>query len=173
MRKVLGVLLSVISIVTIFGGCKEQPSYMYHKYSEEQIIHLVSQNEKLFNEMVRVLIEDDDFFEEGRRTDAGDAFINSDYDENIELLDNYGQQVVCDFFELKPYLINFDNSGDFIEITFIGDCETIESFVFVYWIDQEDVQGAQKYLSYRQTNGSIIYPTLSLPAGWRMYYHCA
>lgn len=169
MWRKLRIVCIILTIALTMASCSEEPTYDFQKYSTDEVIAMINDNEELFNELVRVLVEDDDFYVKGRRRELDDAFLGSPYDEQIELLDTHGQQVIHEFFQLKPYMISYEYSQRYIDITFIGDVQNIECYVFLYWIDKQDTQGLQEFLhTRRQRDYTII--TSDLPEGWCMFY---
>ena len=167
MNKLKLVCLILLGILALCS-CKNSPRYEFRNYEKAELVALINENEDLFNEVVRVVVEDDDFYEKGSRGRLDDSFIGSPYDEEVGLFNQFGQQVIHDFFQFRPYMISYDLDKRFIKITFIGDIDTVESYVFMYWIDAEDVDGLENQLIYLRQRYTIC--TDGIPEGWYFYY---
>lgn len=170
MRKIL--ICLIVGLSLLLAGCRPEESYEFALYSKEEVLRLYDENAKLFQDLVRV-IENDRFFEKGRRSDDpfADAFLCTPYDEQIELFSGDEQQIILDFFTLKPYMINYDFTRKYITITFVCssdlDVPTL-GFTFLYWLDQGDVTGCRDHIDY--LSGTYQFEDHPMEDGWYFYY---
>ncbi len=126
-------LLLLLALI-LLSACSKKPEYHWERYSESEMRSMFEENEELFNQLVEVLVSETDFFEKGRRDEYEDATLDSPYDDSMELFSESGRQTVREFFELKPYMISYDDSKNYIRITFIAQ-EEWEGAEFLYWIN--------------------------------------
>ncbi len=126
-------LLFFLVLALLLSACSKKPEYHWERYSESEMRSLFEENEELFNQLVEVLVSETDFFDKGRRDEYEDATLDSPYDDSMELFSESGRQTVLEFFELKPYMIAYDDNQRFIDITFIAN-EEWESGSFFFWL---------------------------------------
>ncbi len=125
-------LLLLLALI-LLSACSKKPEYHWERYSESEMRSLFEENEELFNQLVEVLVSETDFFDKGRRDEYEDATLDSLYDDSMELFSESGRQTVREFFELKPYMIAYDDDQRFIKITFIAQ-EEWECGGFLCWL---------------------------------------
>ena len=148
-------VICVVMLAVLLSGCiMRDDGYDCKQYTEEEVLAVYDENAALFTQVAQILINDDDFFYEGRRykDEYHDAFIDSPYDENMELFSQGDREVLQNFFELGPYCIYYDHHERFIEVDFIGPWteEDSTALQFYYWIDQSDRIGLRDYILYKR-----------------------
>ena len=168
MRSVVKVLPLIICVILMFSACENSPRYEFRNYEKAELVALINENEDLFNEVVRVVVEDDDICEKGSHPYEKEVRFTSPYNEEIGLLDQHGQQVIGNFFQFRPYMVQYDYQQGFVSITFIGDIDNVEGYQFMYWLDTEDVDGLERRLIYLRQSYTVC--TDGIPEGWYFYY---
>lgn len=136
-------------------------------YTSEEAKKLFPEHQQLFNDLVTVLMNDDDFLQEGRipgRESEG-AILNSPDSEYMELFSPEDQKIIRQFFQLKPVEIVYSLSG-LIEISFAHTPDANSHFTqchFVYWDDPAHLEEAIKDLQ-------TVYHVDRLADDWILYY---
>ena len=171
-------IIFVLCTSLILSGCNtDKAKYSPNLYTKEETLSLYYENEKLFNDVVEVIINEPQFWEKCRGKKGGSsAFISSPYDdERMQVFNFKDKQIILDFFELKPYMISHSDYKCSVTITFINENQD-DARSFMYWIDPHFMQYNgfkyvnaldQELVSLRQ---DYIVETLS-ERQWYFYYY--
>lgn len=166
-------LIVVLSVFLALAGCgvdNAEGEYQWKTYeSQDALLALYSENEAQFMKLVDVIRNEEQFFEKGRRTEDefADAFLCTPYDAAMELFSESDQEFLNQFFELKPYMISYDNSKRFVKVTFIGKGE-MEAGTFLCWT-ADDGQAETEYYDYLAYLEQI-YSVETLSDCWCFYW---
>lgn len=164
-KKLVCIVITFALFLTT-AGCGSSESSSWVAYTKSDVLAFYNENKDLFDELVQIIINDDDFFEKGRNLlDDGDATICSREDENLSLFSEPDRQVILNFLEFKPYMITYDSSQDFVKITFIG-LDEYEGFSFLFWIGSSGQRNYKGFLYYLEQ----FYSVEPLSDGWIFYY---
>lgn len=175
MKKHRICMATILTILFVLTSCKpgaevrsEQEEFQRNRYTKVEMLDMYDTNIDLFEDVVSILVNDDDFFEKASKKDGdGDAAIFTPDDEEMMLLSQQDQERLLELFELTPYYINYDNSRWFVKITFIGSGE-LEGGTFLRWIDETDTW----HIRFKQYITSLkqMYHVEKLSADWCFYY---
>jgi hypothetical protein len=152
MKKLIYLLLSVAMILSCTAGCtadeSNQNSTGPKSYTYEEAKNLFKENQQLFNDLVTILMNDDDFLQEARipGKEAYGAFLNSPDSEYMELFSSEDQKILRQFFKLKPEEICYSLAG-FIQITFSHTPDATSRFTqchFLFWDNQTYLEEISK-----------------------------
>lgn len=154
--------LLFLILVLLLSGCKEQqPSYRWERYSKDELLIIFKENKPLFEQLVDTLVNEN-FLEKARPDSYSDAFLSSPYGNQMRYLSESGQGIVEDVFDLKPYMISYDCTSQYIYITFIGSDDV--GYSFLRWLDApQDFQQHMKHLGQ-------WYTVEELGGNWCIYY---
>lgn len=146
----------IISLLTLFllftrimHSNNSQIEYRPEYYTKQDVVSIFKENEKLFYSVVKVLRENEDFYNKGRLNEYEDAQISSFNDKKIQFFNNKDKLQLEKIFKFKPYMLSYDYARRFIKITFFGRDES-SLYVFIFWQmeNNEDKEKFDEYVSY-------------------------
>ena len=164
-----GKIISLLIIICItFTGCvREKNKYLFDTYTKDEVISLFNENKEKFDEIVKIVSDNNDFYEKDRQMEYEDADITSPYDEALKWFSASDKDVIVDFFELKPYMISYDYNCRFVKFTFIGSDDKI-AYCFLFWFvdGDEDAYEFEDHKDYLRQN----YVVKNVAYNWILYY---
>lgn len=171
MKKALCLLFILAIIIACTAGCTSDESNLNStepkSYTSEEAKNLFTEHQQLFNDLVTLLMNDDDFLQKARipGKEMHGAFLNSPDSEYMELFSSEDQKILRQFFELKPVEICYSLAG-LIQITFAHTPDATSRSAhchFVYWDDQTHLE---ETIIDLQTTHYVD----QLAPGWIIYY---
>lgn len=152
MKKALCLLFTLAIIIACTAGCtadeSNQNSTGPKSYTYEEAKNLFKENQQLFNDLVTVLMNDDDFWRKGTLPgkELHGAILDSPDSEHMDLFSPEDQQIIRQFFKLEPMEIVYSRAGC-IEITFSHTPDATSRFTqchFLFWDNQTYLENISK-----------------------------
>jgi len=152
----LTIVIILIVILLIFSACKHQEKYVPSSYSKDEVQRIYFENNELFDNVVRIVSSNEEFYEKGRINEYTDADIVSPYDKALSFFNENDKNIINEIFILKPYMILYDYARRFVEITFIADDTNSYPllYTFLFWTlesenSEVEFEKYQEYLAQR------------------------
>ena len=171
MRISMSLLSIVLSIIVLFTSCNAQDNAPYEPsvYTKDEVLHLFDENVALFENVVTIISNNDEFYEKGRVNEFTDADIVSPNDDAITYFDETDKKMILEAFQLKPYMILYDYARRFVTITFLANGDD-ESYTFLFWTSSDekafdDYQAflSQNYILNNMSEKCVMYYIKSMP----------
>lgn len=177
MKNKLFIILIVCASLTLSGCNMEKNSYSWKGYEKDDLLLIYQQNEKLFNDVVDVIINEPQFWEKcgsPYESFSHPNICSPNEKEKMAVFNKKDKEIILDFFELRPYMIGYDYFKYYVKITFIN-AEKDDAYVFMYWPDPcatiyngiQNLNALEERLIMIKQNDMVV-ETLS--ENWYFYY---
>lgn len=110
------IILFIAFFLLFCTACTSQDNYKWEGHSKEEVLTLFRSNQKMFQQVSDIFINNETFWEKARRDDeSAHATIKSPNDtEKINYLSEEEQNIIRDFFEqTTPYMLSLNNPSTF------------------------------------------------------------
>lgn len=177
-KKFAAILLAGCFCFLCFTSCKQKDDYLCGTYKQEELLLLFESQRSLFDDVAKLMIENDSFWEEGRRyEDDAHAWIMSPNDSSkMDLFSEVQQQILKDFFYLtRPYQISLNykySAEQTITITYTNEDRT-DSYIIQYYCGDKtalNFYGRNAYKDWISYYKNSYHTFIDLNDDWSFYY---